>query len=89
MGPADVPLEEGNLYAVYAVGSLDDGNLKLLTQVVPTGGAAPAAVGAGVSGLAAEDGVPAWGIALVGGAALLALGSGFVLVRRRPARDRA
>lgn len=89
IGPADVTLEEGNLYAVYAVGSLDDANLKLLTQVVPTGGSAPTAVGAGVAGLAAEDGIPAWGIALAGGAALLALGSGFILVRRRPAREQA
>lgn len=89
IGPADVTLDEGNAYAVYAVGSLDAQNLHLLTQVIPTGGSAPGAVGAGVAGLAADDGIPAWGIVLVGGAAALALGAGFVLVRRRPARERA
>jgi hypothetical protein len=87
LGPTDLALEAGTAYAVYAIGSVEDGTLDLLVQTTSGLGAAPAGAPAGDSGLAAADGgFPAWAIALMALAAAGLVGSGLAFAR---ARDRA
>jgi hypothetical protein len=82
LGPTDLALGAGTSTIVYAVGSLEAGNLQLLAQEIAGLGAAPSGVPAGDSGLVAESGLPAWGIALLSLAGIAVLGSGLVLARR-------
>jgi len=49
IGPADLPVDEGSSLIVYAVGSLDAGNLSVLTQSISDLGAAPSVVNTGNS----------------------------------------
>lgn len=82
LGPADLALAEGTSTIVYAVGSLEAGNLQLLVQEIGDLGEAPAGVATGDSGLAATGGFPAWGIALIALAGIAVIGSGLALARR-------
>lgn len=82
LGPTDLTLTAGTSTIIYAVGSLEAGTLQLLAQEIPGLGTAPAGVPTGDSGLAATEGFPAWGIALLALAGVAALGSTLVLVRR-------
>ena len=47
IGPADLPVGEGSSLIVYAVGSLDDDSLTVLTEVIDNLGAVPNVVNAG------------------------------------------
>ena len=82
LGPADLALAAGTSTIVYAVGSLDAGNLELLVQEISGLGEAPAGVPTGDSGLAATGGFPVWGIALLSLAGIAVIGSGLALSRR-------
>lgn len=83
IGPADLKLDAGTSYLVYAVGSLNDNNLHLLVQTIPGLGGTPTGAGAGVSGIASSSALSSVAVAL--GALLVvgALGSGLVLARQR------
>jgi hypothetical protein len=72
IGPADVPVAEGQATIVYAIGSLEDANLGVVVQTIGGLHSAPAAVPSGSGGLAADSGAgaPTW--ALVAAAAGLA-----------------
>lgn len=83
LGPTDLALEAGTAYTVYAVGSLDDESLDLLVDTQSGLAAGPGGVPSGDSGLAADESFPLWAALLLGGAGLLALGSGAVLARGR------
>ncbi len=76
IGPADLPVTEGSSLIVYAVGSLDAGNLSVLTQSIDGLGTAPTAVNTGNSPVD-DGGVPLVAISVVGvallGAAFLGL----------------
>ena len=86
IGPADVPVTDGMCTVVYAVGSLQDGNLHVLTQTLDTGAMAmPGGVNTGNSGLAASDSGPSTAL-LVGIAAVALAAAGtasLTLARRR------
>lgn len=78
IGPVDLPVESGKTLVVYAIGSLEKGNLTAVTQSYATGGsAAPSAVNAGTGGQAADGGPAAALLVLTGlaGAALVVGGS--------------
>lgn len=49
IGPADLPIAEGTSLIVYAVGSLDDDSLTVLTESIEGLGAVPSAVNTGNS----------------------------------------
>lgn len=49
IGPADLPIAEGSSLIVYAVGSLDDDSLTVLTEVIADLGAVPNLVNTGNS----------------------------------------
>ena len=55
IGPADLTITEGSSLIVYAVGSLDDDNLTVLTQSISGLGTAPSAVSTGNSPVAPSD----------------------------------
>lgn len=82
LGPADVTVADGVTTIVYAWGSLADDNLALAVQTVNAGHSAPAGVPSGELGLADEgsSSTIAWAVA-----ALVALGGGLLLARRRTA----
>jgi len=84
IGPADVPVGEGQATIVYAVGSAEAGNLDVLVQTISGLHSNPAEVDTGNSGLAADGSgsstVPVVAVAL-GGAALVAVAAS----RRRTA----
>ena len=89
LGPTDVEVADGVHTIVYAWGSLEDDTLAVATQTVDGLHSAPGGVPAGVSGLAADEtGGPLGPVALVSGAALLALMAAFALAVGR-ARLRA
>jgi hypothetical protein len=73
IGPADVPVTEGQATIVYAVGSAEKKNLGVIVQSISGLHSAPAAVKTGNSGLAAENpsSLPVWPLA---GAGLLLAG---------------
>lgn len=73
IGPADLPIAEGASLIVYAVGSLDAGNLTVLTQSISGLGDTPSAVNTGNSPVD-QDGSPLTvvAVAALGGVALLA-----------------
>jgi hypothetical protein len=84
IGPADVPVVEGQATIVYAVGSAEDENLAVLVQTIDGLHSEPAAVNTGNSGLAASDSDGLGLMPLALAAVLVAFGS-LVLVRRRAA----
>ncbi len=69
IGPADLPITEGASLIVYAVGSLDDGSITVLTESITGLGTAPASVDTGNSpvGLDPMIVVAALGAVLVAG----------------------
>ncbi|MBB1509724.1 DUF4397 domain-containing protein [Tessaracoccus sp. MC1756] len=82
IGPADVNITEGANTIVYAWGSAADANLGLAVQVIDGLHSAPGGVPGGTGGqAAAADAANSAGLLAV--AALLAAGTGVVLVRRR------
>lgn len=86
IGPADVPVVEGQATIVYAVGSAEDQNLDVLVQTITGLHSPPSSVDTGNSGLADQAG-PGFPLGLVAvGAAALTLATGAGLRRRlRPA----
>lgn len=85
IGPADVPVGEGQATIVYAVGSAEAGNLDVLVQTVSGLHSDPAAVDTGNSGLAADgsgSSAAPYGAVALGGAALAAAA---LVARRRTA----
>jgi hypothetical protein len=57
IGPTNLTLEEGANTIVYAIGSLDDGNLDVLVQTISGLHSSPGGVPAGTGGLA-DDAMP-------------------------------
>lgn len=68
IGPADVPVAEGQATIVYAVGSLEADDLDVLVQTVGGLHSAPSAVNTGNAGLkaASDDGLPLVAVVLAG-----------------------
>jgi hypothetical protein len=83
IGPADLPITEGSSLIVYAVGSLDGGNLQTLTEQIDGLGSTPGAVQTGNSPVSDSSSgrVVPWLVAGLGGAA--AIGGGALVARRR------
>jgi hypothetical protein len=85
IGPADVPVTEGQATIVYAVGSAEAGNLQVLSQTISGLHSAPDAVNTGTSGLAADTNtagdvpVPLYALAT----AVAGAGGLMLLARRR------
>jgi hypothetical protein len=86
IGPADVPVAEGQATIVYAIGSLDDDNLGVLVQTIGGLHSAPSGVPSGSGGLAADSSAPMWA---VGVAALGVLGLAVATPKLVPARRRS
>ena len=80
IGPADIAVKDGESLIVYAVGSLDDSSLTVLTESITGLGAAPAAVQTGNSPV--ESGVSMTVVAGMLVIATLAVGGGLTLARR-------
>ena len=78
IGPADLPVTEGASLIVYAVGSLADGNLTVLTQSISGLGSTPSVVNTGNSPV--DGGSNNTAVIALGAVALLGLG--FVGARR-------
>lgn len=78
IGPADLPITEGASLIVYAVGSLADGNLTVLTQSISGLGSTPSVVNTGNSPV--DGGSNSSAVVALGAVALLGLG--FVGARR-------
>ena len=78
IGPADLPITEGASLIVYAVGSLADGNLTVLTQSISGLGSTPSVVNTGNSPV--DGGSNNTAVIALGAIALLGLG--FVGARR-------
>ena len=55
IGPADLPVTEGSSLIVYAVGSLDDETITVLTETIDGLGGTPSAVNAGSSPVSSSD----------------------------------
>jgi hypothetical protein len=81
IGPADLPIADGASLTVYAVGSLADDTLTVLTESIAGLGSAPTAVNTGNSPVS-DNGSALPLAALITTAALVAI-SGGVVVRRR------
>jgi hypothetical protein len=75
IGPTNLTLEEGANTIVYAIGSLDDGNLDVLVQTISGLHSSPGGVPAGTGGLA-DDAMPNWLVVMTAAAALSALAAG-------------
>ena len=85
IGPADVPVVEGQATIVYTVGSAEAANLGVLVQTIDGLHSEPAAVNTGNSGLAATGSDSGSLLVPFALAAALAAGGSVVLVRRRSA----
>lgn len=79
IGPADLPIAEGAQLIVYAVGSLDDGSLTVLTESITGLGSSPTAVNTGNSPV--DSGGSSLLLLLVSAGALAAIGAGVVTRR--------
>lgn len=73
IGPADLAIEDGTSLVVYAVGSLDDGTLNVLTESITGLGTAPTAVNAGNSPVSDAGSTLPVALLAVAGLAVLAL----------------
>jgi hypothetical protein len=80
IGPADIAVKDGESLIVYAVGSLGDESLTVLTESITGLGAAPAAVQTGNSPI--DSGVSTTAVAGMLVIATLAVGGGLTLARR-------
>jgi hypothetical protein len=77
IGPADLAIKDGTNLIVYAVGSLEDDTLSVLTESIDGIGSAPTIVETGNSPIDEPGGASwMWPVALVGGALLAAGGFG-------------
>ena len=83
IGPAELPVTEGSSLIVYAVGSLDAGNLSVLTQSIDGLASAPAAVNTGNSPISTSSGVIPTVVAAIAVLGLAAIGGGvrYAMVR--------
>lgn len=70
IGPADLPITEGSVLVVYAVGSLDGGTLQTLTETIEVGAGAPGAVDTGNSPVSSDE----------SGTPVVWLGAGFAAI---------
>lgn len=86
IGPADLPITDGDALIVYAVGSLDDGSLTVLTETITDLGSTPTIVNTGNSPIGTAPSMAA-ALAIVG---LLVAASAGLVVRANtvPARAR-
>ncbi|NND74920.1 MAG: DUF4397 domain-containing protein [Ilumatobacter sp.] len=83
IGPADLSIADGQNLIVYAVGSLSDDSLTVLTETIDGLGTAPTRVNTGNTPIDGEGGVPYLAILLI---AMLALaGTGAVVRVQRTA----
>jgi hypothetical protein len=94
IGPADVPVVEGQATIVYAIGSLEGSSLDVLVQTVAleggagagggaaAGGEAPAGVPAGTGGLVDSSSSIPLALVLASGAGLAVAASGGVALAR-------
>jgi hypothetical protein len=83
IGPADLPVTEGSSLIVYAVGSLDGGNLQTLTETIDGLGSSPAAVQTGNSPVSDDaSGTPVLPWALAASALVLVVGAAAVAAPR-------
>ncbi len=80
IGPADLAIADGQNLIVYAVGSLGDGSLTVLTESIDGLGSAPSRVNTGNTPIDGEGGFPYLAVLLAG---MLAIGGTTALVRRR------
>ncbi|MEM9615465.1 MAG: DUF4397 domain-containing protein [Actinomycetota bacterium] len=80
IGPADLPIAEGEALVVYAVGSLDDGNLTVLTESITGLHTNPNQVNTGNSPVSSGLNVAALVAAL--GAVVVVFGGSQALARR-------
>ncbi|MEO0495296.1 MAG: DUF4397 domain-containing protein [Actinomycetota bacterium] len=78
IGPAELPITEGETLVVYAVGSLEDETLTVLAQSIAGHGTAPSAVNTGNTPV--DNGTDATALLLLGAVALV--GFGMVASRR-------
>ena len=85
IGPADLPVTEGETLIVYAVGSLEAGTLQTLTETIGGSGTSPSAVHTGNSPVSDDASLPTgWLVAgLVGAAAAATVGGRRVVAARR------
>jgi hypothetical protein len=84
IGPADLPITEGETLVVYAVGSLDAETLQTLTETIAGSGSAPSAVHTGNSPVSDGSGLPTgW---LVAGALVAGLAATYTARRVVAAR---
>jgi hypothetical protein len=81
IGPADLPVTDGSSLIVYAVGSLDEGTITVLTETIDGLGSAPSAVDTGTSPVS-DDGRSATTGVTVGLALLAAATVSGLAVRR-------
>ena len=79
IGPADLPITEGSTLIVYAVGSLDAGNLTTITETITGSGSSPSAVNTGNSPVSDGGSTPV-AVWVLGG--LVAAGAATVVGRR-------
>lgn len=79
IGPADLAIEDGSSLIVYAVGSLEDSTLTVLTESITGLGTAPAAIQTGNSPV--SDAAGGWSAATIAALAAL-MAAGTVGVRR-------
>jgi hypothetical protein len=73
IGPADLSIQDGTSLIVYAVGSLDDGTVQVLTESITGLGTAPAAVNTGNSPVTDGGGLPVGVLAVAALALALAV----------------
>jgi hypothetical protein len=77
IGPADLAIEDGTSLIVYAVGSLENDTLTVLTESITGIGSSPTLVNTGNSPVDEPNGASwAWPVTLMGGVLLLAGGVG-------------
>jgi hypothetical protein len=85
IGPADLTLKEGTATIVYAIGSAEGKNLKLVAQTISGLHSAPGGVPSGTGGQAGT-GVDTWWYVLAGAGVLLLVGGGARVATARTGR---
>lgn len=81
IGPADLDVKEGEHLLVYAVGSLDDDSLTVLTETITGLHTAPAEVNTG-NAIPSTNGLNAAALALIGGFMAVGAGGAAIITRR-------
>jgi hypothetical protein len=88
IGPADLAIEDGRSLIVYAVGSLEDDSLSVLTESITGIGSAPTLVATGNSPVEESSGASRVWLVTIVGAALLVAAGGFGARRLATLRSR-